>query len=277
MMTWRNYLTPLGRTVAVLAFLVLVGLWAVFVSGCASGAGGAGKGVTWYNPTTWFSGKAGSTAAKVEAKIDTAKDAAVGAAQKAAHETKEALDGVPASRATGVARSSNDVAVALLDQVAGPLTSAEASYLKEKVRLLISDLAEERARGEALLATGRAEVDKISGKLDELEAAKKKADKDLASAFERENGLANELRNERWWSWFWRISIGLAAILALGGWVYVRFTLGGLPTGLGRALNDLRSADPEAADKLTGALDIHLSRAEQSMIRIIRAKQPTHP
>lgn len=232
---------------------------------------GAGSGVTWYNPTTWFSGSAGRESAKIGAQRDTAKDKAIEEAKLSAHETDEALKGVPESRSTDVARDSNDTTVQLLDQATGVPSSKQLNEIKEKVRLLTSELATERAEGEKLRKADQDRVDKLSGRLAELETAKAKADKDLAAAFERENTLANQLRNERWWSWFWRIAIGSAAIIGFAGWVYVRLTLGGLPTALGKSISHLRTSNPAIAEQLTGVLDVNLSPAEQKMIAMISA------
>lgn len=240
--------------------------------GCASAPG---SGQHWYNPTTWFSGSAGRASAAVEAKIEKASDKATAEAQKAAHATQNALALAPQSRPVDVARASNDNTVALLDQVSGPLSAADAAQLKERVRLLVSDVATERAKGEALQADSQQKIESVSRDLAELAEAKKKADADLAKSFERENALANELRNEKWWSWFWRLTIGSAVILALAAYVYLRLTVGGLPTALSSTLASLRNTDPAIADKLTAALDVHTSRAEQAMIRLLVAKKST--
>ena len=250
--------------------LIAVCVLSMTLTGCSST--GAGSGVKWYNPATWASGSAGREAAAVGTKINAATDAAIDAAQKSSHETQEALATSPASRQVDVARISNDNAVALLDQVAGPLSSKDAAAIREKVRLLVSDLADERARGEALRATDQKKDDKISSLLSDLAAQKEQSDKKLAAAFERENGMANELRNERWWSWFWRIAIGATALLFAAGYIYLRLTLGGLPTALGKSLATFRSADPDAANRLTGLLDIHTTPAEQDLIRLLAAK-----
>jgi hypothetical protein len=242
----------------------------LLLSGC-SGTG-SGAGIKWYNPTTWMSGSAGRSVTDVNAKTDTAESAAIGAAQKSAHETQAALFVAPASRQVDVARMSNDNAVALLDQVAGPLTAKEMAEIREKVRLLVSDLADERARGEAMRLTDQRKDDRISALLSELAAEKEQSVKNLSAAFERENGLANELRNERWWSWFWRITIGAGAILAVSGYVYLRLTLGGLPTALGSSLAKFRAADPDAADRFTRLLDIPTTPAEQAMISLIASR-----
>jgi hypothetical protein len=242
----------------------------LLVAGCSTA--GSGTGRHWYNPATWYSGSEGRQAAATVVKLDTAKDGAVEAAQRSAHETKAALAVAPASRAVEVAQMSNNNTVSLLDQVAGPLTTPEATAVHEKVRLLTSELAAERARGEEIRQADQKKDDKISGLIDKLVEAKASNDATLAAAFVRENSLANELRNERWWSWFWRITIGIVALLATAGFIYVRLTLGGLPTVLGKTITQFRSADPDGAAKLTNLLDIHTTPSEQALIRLLAAK-----
>jgi hypothetical protein len=242
----------------------------LLAAGCSSTGGGTGR--HWYNPATWLSGSEGRQAAATVVKLDTAKDGAVEAAQRSAHETQEALAVAAVSRAVEVATASNDNTVALLDQVAGPMTAKEAAAIKEKVRLLTSELAAERAKGEALRATDQAKDDKISALIDKLVEAKAVNDSQLAAAFVRENSLANELRNERWWSWFWRITIGLVAIVGFAGFIYVRLTLGGLPTALSKTLSGLRAADPQSASAFTSLLDVNTTPAEQTLIRLLAAK-----
>jgi len=249
---------------------VAAALLCLVLAGCVSTAT---PGVKWYNPTTWFSGSAGRESAKVEAKIEKASDKAIDEAQKSAHATQDALAAAPQSRPVDVARASNDNTVALLDQVSGPLSAADAAQLKERVRLLVSDVATERARGEALQADSQRKIESVSRDLAELADAKKKADADLAKSFERENALANELRNEKWWSWFWRISIGAIVLIVGAAYLYLRWTVGGMPSALSGALAHLRATDPAIADKLTSALDVHLSPAEQSMIRLLVARK----
>lgn len=256
------------RRILLVSFLCL----SVILTGCESTKTGAGVGVRWYNPTTWFSGSEGRRATQNEVKRDEAKEQAINQAKLSAHETQEALDRAGDSREVEVAKDSNDTTVTLLDQATGVPTAKQLADIKEKVRLLTSQVAEERARGEKMRGEDQDRISKLSAKLAELEAQKAKFDKDLAAAFVRENSLANELRNERWWSWFWRIAIGATAIIGFAGWIYVRLTLGGLPTALGKSISHLRSSSPEIAAQLTNVLDVNLSPAEQSLIRLLAAK-----
>ena len=249
---------------------LLILLMFLVMPGCQSAGGGSG--VKWYNPGTWFSGKAGRESAAIEAKTDKAEDKALREAQKAVKATGEALAVAPDSLPVATAKQSNADAQSLLDQLAGPMTAEDAARVREQVRLLTSSLEEERRLGAEMRRESTERVAKISAELAKLAEMKRQNDADLAKAFERENSLANELRNERWWSWFWRITIGVAAVLALAGWVYVRLTLGGLPTALGKTLKTARENNPALAEMLTSTLDVNLSPTEQKLIRILTAK-----
>lgn len=253
------------RTKALIILMVFLAM-----PGCQSAGGG--KGVTWYNPTTWFSGKAGRDSAAIEAKTDKAEDKALREAQKAVKATGEALAVAPDSLPVATAKQSNADAQSLLDQLAGPMTAEDAARVREQVRLLTSSLEEERRLGAEMRRESTERVAKISTELAKLAEMKRQNDADLAKAFERENSLANELRNERWWSWFWRITLGALVIIGLVAFVYVRLTLGGLPTALGKSLNTARATNPELAKFMTEHLDDNLSLPEQKLIRILTAK-----
>jgi len=243
----------------------------LMLPGCVSQSGNV-DGVTWYNPATWFSGVAGRKAGRIEAKTDEARGKALKQAQRAVKETEQALNAAPVSRSVQVAQASNDQASGLLDQLAGPMTVDELALVREQVRLLLSDIESERTEGARLRESNNNLSSKVSETLGELAAAKAKNDQDLAKAFERENKLANDLRNERWWSWFWRISIGTIAVLGVAAFFYVRLSLGGMPTALGRSLVSARKENPELARLMETHLDVNLTPKEQSMIRLITSK-----
>ena len=240
--------------------------------GCSSVPSGDKQGIAWYNPTTWFSGSAGRKAERLDEKDVEARGSALKSVQRAVNETSEALQRAPESRPVSVAKGSNDQARIFLDQLAGPMTVEESKGVAEQVRLLLSDLEQERAEGERLREINDSLASNVSETLSVIAKAKIKNEKDLEKAFERENALANQLRNERWWSWFWKISIGAVAILLFAAWIYVRFTLGWMPTALGRSLSDARKSNPEFARFMEEQLDTHLTPTEQKMIRMLTIK-----
>jgi len=233
------------------------------LTGCTTG-----NGVKWYAPATWFSHAPAGQVDSASAKLDRAEDAVVKAAQKSAHETQVALLTVPESRATDVATRANDNTVSLLDQVAGPLSAADIARIREMVAGLTSENAELRAKAERDWAKSQADINEVSRKLADAQARLGAAQDKLRVAFERENELANQLRAQR--ALFW-IAAGVG-VLGFAGWMYVRLTLGGLPTALGRSLNSLRATAPDIADRLVQSLDVELSPSEQTLIRLMAAK-----
>ena len=243
------------RTAVILSVLLL--------SGCASNGG-----ARWYAPASWFSHAPASSVDTAAVKVERAEDAVVKGAQKSAHETQVALMTVPDSRSTGVARRSNDTTVALLDQVAGPLSAADIAGIREMVAGLTSENAELRAKAERDWQRSQEDINAASKKLTDANAKLGAAQDKLRVAFDRENELANQLRAQR--AMFW-IAAGVG-VLGVAGWLYVRLTLGGLPTALGRSLNSLRETAPDVADKLVNALDVELSPAEQTLVRLVAAK-----
>jgi hypothetical protein len=233
----------------------------LFLGGCASPTGSAGK-VTAWNPLTWFSGSEGRGAGRADERQAKARDAVIEAAQKTAHETAEALASAPASRPVEVARESAGVTVTLLDQAAGPLTAEESARIREQVRKLLSDNDALRREGEQLREDHREAVGVLSGKLQQAEAGRAAATKDLQAAFARENELANTLRNQRFILW------GVVILAAIGylGVLYLRFAYGGVPSAIGRGLAELRTKNPDAGNLATSIFDSYLNRAEQRRI-----------
>ena len=243
------------RTSAIILFFLL--------TGCSTN-----NGVRWYAPATWFSSAPATKVDNAGEKVEVAEAKVVKAAQKSAHETQIALLTVPESRSTDVAIESNDNTVALLDQVAGPLSAKDVAKIREMVSGLVSENAELRANAEKERGKAREATNQISDKLNKAKNELGQAQDKLRVAFERENELANELRSQR--ALFW-ISV-VVGILGFAGWIYVRLTLGGLPTALGKSLNELRASSPDVAEKFVKALDVELTPSEQTLIRLVAAK-----
>lgn len=226
-------------------------------SGCASGTG-----AKWYAPATWFSAREASAADRADARQDAARTAAIKAAQRLTHETAEALAAAPASRPVEVASEANSGAVALLDQAAGPLTAAELGAISRQVAGLLSENAALRAQAETARTKSRESVATLSDRLARADAAVETAQRDLRTAFDRENALANQLRAQRALLW---IVVSVSALLALG-WFYVRFVYGGLPIAAGKFMRDLRTQHPDAARLAEPLFDAYLNRGEQALI-----------
>ena len=224
--------------------------------------GCAGSGAKWYAPATWWSHAPADKVDKALSKEESARHAVVKAAQRSAHSTAIALASAPDSRPVEVATSSNNEAVALLDQAAGPLEAKEVAALRTTIGGLLSENAEIRAKAEAQRARDAKGIAEVSAALAKAEAASQEAAAKLRIAFERENQLANELRSQR--ALFW-IACGIALLLALA-WLYVRFALGGIPNAIGRGLADLRARNPQAGQLATEIFDQLLNRHEQARI-----------
>src|SRR6185295_11362241 len=86
-------------------------------------------------------------------------------------------------------------------------------------------------------------IAKVSAQLEAAVRDSQTANDKLRSAFDRENALADELRSERALKWI----LGSLAVLAMAGWLYVRFFLGGLPAVTGGLLARLEARSPQAA------------------------------
>ena len=230
-------------------------LCCLLLSGCATGTGSK-----WYAPATWFSSVPASNVDNAVRVEDKARDAVIKAAQRSAHETSFALSAAPASRPVALATGFSSDTVSLLDQAAGAVPAPELSRLRETVTGLLSDNAELRAKAEAAQRAEQSNIAAVAADLAKAEAKTEDAEKRLRTAFERENALANELRSQRAFLWI----LGALAVLVGIGAIYLRLTLGGIPTALGGALAKLT---PEARESVTTHLDTFLNRSEQALVR----------
>ena len=229
----------------------------LLLSGCATGTG-----AKWYAPASWFSHRPADTVDKAAARVDAAAEKAVKAAQRATHETAHALAQAPASRPVAVAVASNDTAMRLLDQVAGPLTTEEVAKLQSLVNRLMSENDEIRLKAEKERIKNESEIAKVSENLGKMQSALSKAQGNLREAFERENALANELRAQRALLWIG----GTVAILLGAAFLYVKVVYGGLPSAAGLLMRDLRTKHPDTAKIVEPMFDTYLSRREQRLV-----------
>jgi hypothetical protein len=239
------------RALAILGTLCL--------TGCSTGSGG----VRLWAPSTWFSAREAGAVDKADAKQDAARVAAVKAAQRATHETAEALAVAPVSRPVEVATESNASALALLDQAAGPLTAADLATIRKQVAGLLSDNGKLRAQAEKARDKTRESDAALSERLERADAAVTAAAGKLREAFDRENALANELRSQRALIWI----LGGAALLAGAAWLYIKVTIGGMPAALGVARRALEARSPELAAAVAPFYSAALDRTEKAAIK----------
>jgi hypothetical protein len=230
----------------------------LFLTGCAN----SGSGVKWYAPATWFSHAPADKVDKTAALEDKARSAVIKRAQVSAHETSLALAAAPDSRPVEVARETSGETVVLLDQAAGSLDAATAQKLRTTIAGLLSERAEIRAEAEKARKKEQEVVASVSAKLAEATSRSQKAEADLRAAFERENALANELRAQR--ALFW-IACGVAILLS-AGWLYVKMTLGGVPSAIGAAMSELKMKHPDLAKQVAPFYQKYLNRNEQMLI-----------
>lgn len=268
----------------------------LLLSGCVGDRTG---GAIWWNPTTWASRAAPAAADRAAAKVDSARTAesqAADAAVQAAHmefaKTDLALAAAPDSRPVALARRTAANGLGLLDQVR-PLTAAEAAEVRQLVADLLSDNAQTVAAAEAkqrtaeekVAAIGR-DLEEARAKLERREAELTKANGQLREAYDRENALANKVRN------FWFIVGGLALLWVFGNVLSVAARFHPGLAGVSRIVNgvaapafafaEARAADglqkvghalarakeamPEAAEKLVTIFDTETDRDHQRAI-----------
>jgi hypothetical protein len=192
--------------------------WVLFVTGCV-----AQPGATWWNPATWVSRAAPAAADRAlekrdaaEEKADRAEDATVHAANREVAQALEVLQSAPDSRPVELARRFAGNAHSLLNQ-SSPLTVEESTALRQLVSDLLSENAKVREAAEKIAsfqeeknAELAAELSDARADLEKREASLAKANANLREAYDRENALANQVRN------FWFIA-GLLALLWVAG------------------------------------------------------------
>lgn len=230
----------------------------LFLSGCATGPAGS----TWWNPGTWFSHHAAASVDSAAVKVDKKEDAAVKAAQTEVVKTGEALEAAPPSREVELAKRFNGNAETLLAQATGPLSLGDSAALKALVRDLRSETAATREKAEKAQKKAEESLSELSADLQEAQGKLAKAETNLRAAFERENALANKYRNIRF------VAVGAVVLsLVLGGlWLYVRYSVGGLPAAVGRMLADAQGKSPQLAGDIRSLLDAVTNRHEQAAI-----------
>jgi hypothetical protein len=253
--------------------LTLAVLILVCMTGCVGDRTG---GAIWWNPTTWAARAAPAAADRAAAKVDTARTAedqaaaqAVTAAHKEVAKSDLALAAAADSRPVALARRTTANALGLLDQVK-PLTAEESAEIRQLVADLLSDNAQtvaaaeskQRTAEEKLAEAGR-ELTAARAKLEQREAELTKANGNLREAYDRENALANKVRN------FWFILGGLALFWVLGNVLSVAARFNPGLAGVSRLVNGVTApafafAEARAADGLQ-KVGHALARAKQAM------------
>lgn len=242
------------------------------LTGCSATTG---TNVKWWSPGTWFSGSEARSADRARAEETKAEKAVDDKHAKAVHSA--AVEVFKASISAQALPDGNpkDLTVRFIGNGLGllqqttPLTSVESSEAVKIVQGLLSDQVELRKSAQAKQLEAEGALSRVSSELESakselLKASAKSEAKDveLRKAFARENALANEYRNIK--AALWIVS-GLA-VLAILGWLYARFMLGGIPGALGQTLAVIGQKNAPLADELRSSLDTFLNRHEQSTI-----------
>lgn len=278
------------------AALVLLACFAVVVlPGCTS----MRDGFVWWNPTTWASRAAPARVDRAQDNRDEAAEAKrkaeaalIDAAQRETAKTGHALASAPDSKPVRLARRFNANALALMAQVR-PLTAEESMQLQGLVADLMSDNeqiardAELRQIGdEAKAANLSRELTEATTKLERKDAALSAANANLREAYDRENALANQVRN--FWfvlgllAFLWvagnllsyaaRLSPGLAPIagfvngIAAPALAFAEARARAGLTKVGHAMAEARAKLPEAAEVLTHIFDRNTDADHQQAI-----------
>lgn len=221
------------------------------------------SGRTWWNPSTYFSGSAGTGVTQQQDKLESKENDAIKAAHVEVVKTGIQLSVAPKSPEVDRAIRFNDNATAILNQATGSLTLADLAIS----RAIVFDLgsADLKVVEKAENAQGKAEkhIQDISRDLADINRELDKKNGDLEAAFKRENAVANKYRN----AIFGVFGLGTIALLLGCLFIWCRFSTGGIPKALGGLLGHLQKKDPSKADELRDLFDKFTNRGEQSAIR----------
>lgn len=264
--------TRIGGRVVVLGFAATL----LFLSGCSTPQ----PKTTWWNPGTWFSGRAGDRVddrkedvRETQADLRLTNESLIRVAQEEAILTDIALEQAPDSPPVFLARNSTENTVDALDQVLGATDKSRILELEGLISDLLSDNEDLRQKAERVLtekegiishkkeAHNRAQV-----ALAEAEAKLAQSQSKLEGAFDRENALANKYRNVRF------LFIGAIVILIIFGlvMVYLRFigmgALGSIVTSIERF-----KGQPGTDDILTD-ISRSMNNRQKKFIRAQRAR-----
>lgn len=279
--------------------ILFAGVFALMLPGCSLvPSGKAGK--IWWNPITWFSNSEANAADKAREKREAAADKLEDAkadARHAAHvefeKTGLLLQQAPPSKPVDLAKRTTANGLALLDQER-PLTASEMKEVRQLVADLLSDAADVAAKAQLKQQEAEGALGKVSDKLSDAQAklqareeAFTKASTELRQAFDRENALANQVRN------FWFIIFGLAALWMVGvllnaaakihpgiagiaGAVNavvsptLAFAKSRAESGLkklGEAITEARAKAPDVAERFVTFVDDHLDSDHKQVVK----------
>lgn len=230
-------------------------------------------GVRFWNPWTWtthrpaaLADQAKAEAAAEQAKLAAARWSAVSLAHAEFSKSGLMLSFAPPSREVEFSQRFTANGLGLLDQI-DPLPAAEVADLRRTIADLRSENTVVRAAAEKSQAGSEATLAAQSRALGVAEAVAAAAEKNsqvkdtaLRAAFDRENSLANELRNEHMKFWVAIAGVVLLTLLSL----YLRAQFG----GVGAAFHSVVAMIPaEKVPQLEQTFDANVSGPVQGLIR----------
>jgi hypothetical protein len=248
----------------------------LFLSGCSTPQPKA----TWWNPGTWFSGRAGD---RVDAHREDVRehqtdlllkqDNLVRLAQEEARLTGFALEAAPASPPVDLARGFSDSTILTLSEASGATDELRIQELKQLISGLLSENEEIRTDAEKLLAGKDREISASIEEKEDAQLALDQAKAELAEsvgllevAFDRENALANKYRNIR----FLFILLIVLFVVIIAAQVYFRFVGMGALRGIIGSVERFKG-DPGMDDLLTD-ISRSMNNSQKKLIRAERAR-----
>ena len=260
------------RAIAVFGFSVV----ALLFVGCSTPQPKA----TWWNPGTWFSGRAGD---RVDAHREDVRDHQtdlllkqdnlVHLAQEEARLTGFALEAAPASPSVDLARGFSDSTILTLSEASGATDELRIQELRQLISGLLSENEEIRADAEKLLTEKDIQISSKIEDKNQAEAALLEAKAKLAEsvgllevAFDRENALADKYRNVR----FAFIGFIILALVVGAVFLYLRFVGMG---ALGSIVGSIeRFKGQRGMDDLLTDISRSMNNSQKKFIRAERAR-----
>jgi len=279
-MSWASLHNPAFRVALLLAVLALGTLW---LSGCASHNGSAGRGSRAL-PWNWFARDNVAALEKAEGRLEQAQTALVKEAQANVRASGHAIAVAPASREVAVAAQFNTRADAQLAQAVGAVAAGEDARLRVLVDRLRSELEAEREQGVRELAQRDRVAASLSDALTKSEQAVAAATDKLKASDLKYQAQAAKYRRLVFWvvagvvAWFAlqllagaaKFFPALSPVSRVAGLVSapVSQALANRSLGaVGRALAGVERLSANAASFARQQLDAEFDEAEQRQAR----------
>lgn len=260
--------------------LVVVGALAIAALAAAVfGPAPKGSNLTWWNPNTWGKHAPASAVDKAEKKLEVAEIAKTGARDSQIHaahveiyKASVAVESVQPGQAKDATVRFVGNGLSALDQ-ADPLSASEHAQALAIVQGLLSQEVQKRENAETAQKKAEDALSLTSQALSKAQLSLKEAHDTLSvkqsalrNAFDRENALANEMRNHVFLKW---LAVSVAVILAILA-LYLHAGLG----RVGQALHPLsKILSPDDYSKVVSTVDGATDWLHQALIAVGRKKE----